>query len=193
MGAHLIPPKSKSGLDLPEPATITDVRDAMDALLAEQARTLHLHRELRQTLDWGFALLDALDLGPMALDVIDEAIAELDAWDAPDEDLEPSLGTAHFADGYALDAEDDSEEDEGTALETHGRGFVRAGEDDAEEDDEPEDSDPGERDDECGSDDAEDIGHHASQFRPRSLTCSERAEVAVIAARAATLRGTLHV
>ncbi len=85
-------------------------------------------------------MLDALDLGPLALDVIDGAIAEMDRDDG-DPDLEPWLAdVAHFASGITasiLDAEDDSEEDEGTALESFGRGFVRAGADDAEEDDGP--------------------------------------------------------
>ena len=157
---------------------------------AAEARALHFRREMHQALDWGFALLDALDLPPLALDVIDDAIATLDALDAPDEDREPWLAGVvdlAFVDGApALDAENDSEEDEGTALESHGRGFVRAGEDDAEEDDEPE------RDDECGSDDGEDIGHHASQFRPVPLTLAERAEVAAIAARTALLRRPAH-
>ena len=53
-----------------------------------QARALHACRELHQALEYGFALLDALDLPPLALDVIDDAIAHLDAMDAPTEDLE---------------------------------------------------------------------------------------------------------
>ncbi len=127
-----------------------------------------MRRELHQALDYGFALLDALDLPPLALDVIDGAIATMDALDAPDEDRE------------------DDDPAEGTSLETFGRGFTRAGADDAEEDDEPE------RDDECGSDDGEDIGHHASQFRPVPLTQDERTEVAVIAARAVAMRRAAH-
>ncbi len=81
--------------------------------------------------------------------------------------------------------EDDDPAEE-TSLETAGRGFVRAGADDAEDDD------PAERDDECGSDDGEDIGHHASQFRPVPLTLVERAEVAAIAARAAQVGRPAH-
>ena len=54
-----------------------------------------MRRELHQALDYGFALLDALDLPPLALDVIDDAIATLDALEAPDEDLEPWLAGAH--------------------------------------------------------------------------------------------------
>ena len=149
-----------------------------------------MRQQANAALGWSFAFLDAFDLGPLALDAIDGAIAEMDRDDG-DPDLEPSLAdVAHFAIGITasvLDAEDDSEEDEGTALESFGRGFVRAGADDAEEDDEPE------RDDEPGSDDGEDIGHHASQFRPVPLTQAERAEVVVMAALAAQVRRTMHV
>ena len=139
------------------------------------ARTLQSRRALVQAAEHGFALFDALDLPPLALDVIDEAIAHLDALEASDEDRE---------DGH------DAEE---TSIELAGRGLVRCGDDDAEDDGASEDDDPVERDDEHGSDDAEDIGHHASQFAPRPLTRVQRAEVAVIAARAATLRRALHV
>ncbi|WP_237479251.1 hypothetical protein [Lichenibacterium dinghuense] len=106
---------------------------------AAEARARYMHRQLGEALEYGFALLDALDLGPMALDVVDNAIAALDALDAPHEDLKPWLtGPPHPC--FAMDAEDDSEKDEGTALERHGCGFIRAGEDDAEDDD------PGEED-----------------------------------------------
>ena len=116
-----------------------------------EARAIHARRELHRALEWGFALLDALDLGPAALDEIDHAIRALDALDAPDEDLEPYL--AGTPSPLGLDVECDSEEYEGTALESFGRGFVRAGADDAEDDDPLEDDDPAERDDHHGTED----------------------------------------
>ena len=170
---------------------------------AAQARALHARRELHKALDYGFALLDALDLPPLALDVIDDAIIALDALEAPREDLEPSLGWTESgprfcgdyqdceldtadADAVNEDAEEDDPADE-TSLETAGRAFIRCGADDAEDDD------GCERGEEYGSDDGEDFGHHASQVTPRPLTAAERAEVAVMAARAATMRRALHV
>ena len=185
--AALLPPE-------PEPDT------------AAQARVLHMRRELRKGLDRGLALMDALDLSPRGLDLIDRAIAQLDALEAPDEDMEPYLAgycgnrwcdprsEAEDADSVEIhgegdfleDAEDDDPAEE-TSLETFGRGFVRCGADDAEEDD------GCERGEEYGSEDGEDIGHHASQFTPRPLTHAERAEVAAIAGRAATMRRASHV
>ena len=109
---------------------------------AAEARALHMRQQANAAIVWGFAFLDAFDLGPLALDVIDGAIAEMDRDDG-DPDLEPWLAdVAHFASGITssvIDAEDDSEEDEGTALESYGRALVRAGADDAEDshDDEP--------------------------------------------------------
>ena len=139
-------PETVAMLDAIESDTIGDtpeaVRSDLEALLADHGRALHFRRALHEAFDFGFALLDALDaldLSPLALDVIDDAIRTLDALDAPHEDLEPWLAgvcdLAFVPGGPALDAENDSEEDEGTALERHGRGFVRAGEDDAEDDD----------------------------------------------------------
>ena len=162
-------PCNASGLAPNEALASTAVEALLEPAEAAEARSLHKRRALIQAVEHGFALLDALDLPPLALDVIDDAIAALDVLEAAGEDLE----------------DDDPAEE--TSLETAGRGFVRCGADDAEEDD------GCERGEEYGSEDAEDIGHHASQFRPRPLTRTERAEVAVIAARAATLRRALHV
>ncbi len=123
---------------------------------AALARDLHMRRQASAALEWGFAFLDALDLGPAALDMIDGAIAEMDEENG-DTDLEPWLAeVAHFAGGItatALDAEDDSEEDEATALESFGRGFTASGGDDSEDSDPAEDSDPPERDDHYGTED----------------------------------------
>ena len=125
----------------------------------DTARTLHLRRELTEAAEHGAALLAALGLPRLVTadfepidreavaDALDVVISHLDAPDAPDEDREPWLaGVIDLVsvDGApALDAEGDSEEDEGTALERHGRGFVRAGEDDAEDDDGAGDEDSG--------------------------------------------------
>ena len=104
------------------------------------ARTLHSRRALAHAFDHGFALLDALDLPPLALDVIDDAIAHLDALDAPDEDREPWLagyynGRVDVSGECESDDCDDEEGDpaEETSLETAGRGFVRCGADDDED------------------------------------------------------------
>ena len=125
----------------------------LDAMLADHAQAAHRFRALVGAASHGAALLDALDLPPLALDVLDVAIAALDFRDG-DPDAEPSFGwpeaitaVVDLSTQYELDLEDDSEEDEGTALESFGRGFVRAGADDAEDDD------PAERDDEHGSED----------------------------------------
>ena len=186
-------PCNASGLAPEEALASTALVGLLAPAEAAEARALHTRRRLGEALEYGFALLDALDLPPLALDVIDDAIAALDAFEAPDEDREPWLAGYQDTGFFSLDAENDDEylEDddpaEETSLETAGRGFVRAGADDAEEDD------GCERGEEYGSEDAEDIGHHASQVRPQPLTRAERAEVAVIAARAATLRRALHV
>jgi hypothetical protein len=162
-------PCNASGLAPKEALASTALAALLEPAEAAEARALHRHRALIQAVEHGFALLDALDLPPVALDTIDQAIASLDAIEVAGEDME----------------DDDPAEE--TSLETAGRGFVRCGADDEEEDD------GCERGEEYGSEDAEDIGHHASQFRPRPLTRDERDEIAVIAARAATLRRALHV
>ena len=73
---------------------------------AAEARTFHGRRRLTEALEYGFALLDALDLPPLALDVIDDAIAALDALDAPGEDLEPSLGWTESGPRFFCDYQD---------------------------------------------------------------------------------------
>ena len=65
-----------------------------------------MRRELHQALDYGFALLDALDLSPRGLDIIDGAIARLDAMDAPDEDMEPSLSWTESGPRFCGDYQD---------------------------------------------------------------------------------------
>ncbi len=181
-----LPPEPLLAADTPEA-----VRSDIEALLADHGRGIHFKRALHEAFDFGFALLDALDLPPLALDVIDDAIATLDALDAPDEDREPWLAGVcdlAFVPGVPRSTPRTTpRKTRAPRSRAIGRGFVRAGADDAEEDDEPE------RDDECGSDDGEDIGHHASQFRPFPLTHAERAEVVVMAARAAQVRRTMHV
>ena len=109
------------------------------------------------------------------IQAVEHSFALLDALDLPPLALDTIEQAIAALD--ALDAPDEDLED------SH----------DAEDDDVSEDDDPAERDDHHGSEDAEDIGHYASQFAPRSLTRAERAEVAVIASRAATLRRALHV
>ena len=110
---------------------------------AAEANARHMRWYLEAAADHGAALLVALGLPLLTPrhratigDALDLAISTLDDFDG-DPDLEPWLaGSAHFATGCtaaAIDAEDDSEEDEATALESFGRGFVRAGEDDAED------------------------------------------------------------
>ena len=86
--------------DIGTPSAAEAVALKSEALSAEpgtsaQARALHARRELHQALDFGFALLDAFDLPPLALDVIDDAIAHLDALDAPREDLEDDGSSEH--------------------------------------------------------------------------------------------------
>ena len=196
-------PCNASGLAPNEALASTALAALLEPPEAAEARTLHMRRELRKGLDHGLALMDALDLAPHGLDLMDRAIAQLDALEAPDEDLEPSLGWTESGPPFCGDYQDcelatadadaaneDAEEDdpaEETSLETAGRGFIRCGADVAEDDD------GCERGEEYGSDDGEDIGHHASQVTPRPLTPAERAEVAVMAARAATIRRALHV
>ena len=139
---------------------------------AAQARALHMRRELRKGLDHGLALMDALDLTPRGLDLMDRAIAQLDALEAPDEDMEPYLagycgnrwcdprGEAEDADSLEIygegdfleDAEDDDPAEE-TSLETFGRGLVRCGADDAEDSFDIEEQHDAEREDEHGSHD----------------------------------------
>ena len=192
-------PNTASGLAHEEALASTALVALLEPAEAAEARAFQSRRRLGEALEYGFALLDALDLPPLALDVIDDAIAALDALEAPDEDLEPYLAGYYDAAFYLVDLENDDEDDEDhdpaeeTSLETAGRGFVRCGADDVEEDDPAEENDHREPDDECGSEDGEDIGHHASQFTPRPLTHAERAEVAAIAGRAATMRRASHV
>ena len=119
-------------------STAAEVLSLDEADTAAQARAFHMRRELRKGLDYGLALMDAFDLTPRGLDFMDRTIAQLDAIEAPDEDLEPNQ------DGGDEDEACDYEE---TSLETFGRGLVRCGADDAEDDD------PAERDDEHGSED----------------------------------------
>ena len=148
---------------------------------------LHLRRQLAQAAEHGAALLSALGLprlvgpdfiqvDPVALgDALDVTIAALDAIDGDTDredggDDEPSLG---WIDGRPQFCGDYQDREHDTA--------------DIEEDDPAEDSDPAECDDEHGSDDGEDIGHHASQYAPRPLSPAARAKVAVMGARAAEL------
>ena len=156
-------PRSRKGLASKEALAST----APQALLppepepstAAQARALHMRRELHQALDHGLALMDALDLSPRGLDLMDRAIAQLDAFEAPEEDLEPWLAGYQNLAEVPLDAEDDSEEDEGTSLETFGRGCARGGADDAE------DGSDDEQTNEDGSDDGRaDHGWFAGEF-----------------------------
>jgi len=149
---------------------------------AAAARALHMRRALEGAIDHGMALLAALGLprlaapgfvpldGPAIADALDTAIATLDTLDAPGADLEDG----HDAEHDLADAEHDlgwpacmsqvnlgrnTDDGDATALERHGRGFLRSGPDDSE------DSDPGERDDEHGSEDGEDNGHFARDWR----------------------------
>ncbi len=167
MGAHFIPPQT--ALSDGFGPTLHDFADAVDMASLAHAQRRHMRRQAMDAVDHLIALLDALDADSEELEAVDE---DGDALDRDEGDL-------------MEDAEDDDPAEE-TSLETAGRGFVRAGADDAEDDD------PAERDDECGSDDGEDIGHHASQFRPVPLTLVERAEVAAIAARAAQVGRPAH-
>ena len=113
-----------------------------------ESRTLYLRRQLVQAAEHGASLLASLGLPRLVpLDreaigaALDRAIATLDDLDG-DVDLEPWL-TGYQSPHLPLDAEDDSEDDEATALESFGRGFTASGGDDAEQDDEPEDDELG--------------------------------------------------
>ena len=108
-----------------EPLASTALTTLLEPPEAAEARTLHMRHELRKGLDYGLALMDALDLSPRGLDLMDRAIAQLDALEAPDEDLE----------------DDDPAEE--TSLETAGRGLVRCGADDAEDESSDEDDELG--------------------------------------------------
>ena len=155
-------PAAPAGL-LPTPAPLPSLSTAFSrrraifgavALdTAAEANARHMRWYLEAAADHGAALLGALGLPLLTPrhraaigDALDLAISTLDDFDG-DPDLEPWLaGSAHFATGCtaaAIDAEDDSEENEGTSLESFGRGFVRAGEDDAEDDAPPEDDELG--------------------------------------------------
>ena len=162
-------PCNASGLAPNEALASTTLAALLEPPEAAEARGLHSRRRLTEALEYGFALLDALDLPPLALDVIDDAIAHLDALDAPREDLEPSLGWTESgprfcgdyqdcelatadADAVNEDAEDDDPAEE-TSLETAGRGFVRCGADDAEDGYDIEEQHDAEQTYEDGSDD----------------------------------------
>ena len=124
MGAPFISPKTVTVTDLPEPATLADVRDAMDALLADAARARHMRRELERAANHGTVLLAALGLPRLVTpdfepidrevvgDALDVVIAHLDALDAPDEDLEDggdaerSLGWTESGPRFCYDYED---------------------------------------------------------------------------------------
>ncbi len=122
------------------------------------AQAIHMRRALEGALDHGTALLAALGLprlmepgfvplDPAAIgDALDTAIATLDALDASAEDLEDG----HDAEHDLADAEHDlgwpayvsqvnlgrnTDDGDITALERHGRGFIRSGPDDSEDDD----------------------------------------------------------
>jgi len=150
---------------VPTPALTAETVALLDAIPPEPlspaqdaAQALHMRRALEGALDHGTALLAALGLprlvehgfvplDPAAIgDSLDTAIATLDALDAPDEDLEDG----HDAEHDLADAEHDlgwtacmsqvnlgrnTEDGDATALERHGRGFLRSGPDDAEDDD----------------------------------------------------------
>ncbi len=131
--------------------------------LADLAKTRHLRRQLAQAAEQGVALLAALglprlvdaDFVPLDREVIgdalDLAIATLDAVDGDTDleadeddedghdreqdtaDAELSCGwTAKISQIHLGAAQDDHET---TALERHGKGFIRCGADDAEDDD----------------------------------------------------------
>ncbi len=124
----------------------------------DAAQALHMRRALEGALDHGTALLAALGLpqlvehgsvplDPAAIgDALDTAIATLDALDAAGSDLEDG----HDAEHDLADAEHDlgwpayvsqvnlgrnTDDGDVTALERHGRGFLRSGPDDSEDDD----------------------------------------------------------
>jgi len=155
----------RSAVPVPTPDLTAETVATLDAIPPEllspaqdAAQALHLRRELEGALDHGTALLAALGLpmlvepgfvplDPAAIgDALDDAIATLDALDAPAEDLEDG----HDAEHDLADAEHDlgwpacmsqvnlgrnTEDGDITALERHGRGFLRSGPDDAEDDD----------------------------------------------------------
>jgi len=129
-----------------------------DIPTTDLAQARHMRRALEGAIAHGIALLDALGLpqlvehgfvpsdGPAIDDALDNAIATLDALDAPAEDLEDG----HDAEHDLADAEHDlgwpacvsqvnlgrnTDDGDATALERHGRGFLRSGPDDAEDDD----------------------------------------------------------
>jgi hypothetical protein len=145
---------------LPPPLPLPSLTDADRAEEADAAaaRALHMRLALEGALDHGTALLAALGLPRLAApgfvpldpaaigDALDTAIATLDAMDAPDEDLEDG----HDAEHDLADAEHDlgwpacmsqaklgrnTDDGDATALERHGRGFLRSGPEDAEDDD----------------------------------------------------------
>ncbi len=132
---------------------------------AATARACHMRRALEGALDHGTALLAALGLPQLVErnfasfqindlsgdhsvigDALDTAIATLDALDAPGMDLEDGCDAEHDL----ADAEHDlgwpacmsqvnlgrnTDDGDATALERHGRGFLRSGPEDAEDDD----------------------------------------------------------
>ncbi len=175
---------------VPMPAFTVETVAMLDAIpplarhggAGDAAQALHMRRALEGALDHGTALLAALGLpslvepgfvplDPAAIgDALDTAIATLDALDAPAEDLEDG----HDAEHDLADAEHDlgwpacvsqvnlgrnTDDGDITALERHGRGFLRSGPDDAE------DGGDAERDEDHGSENGEDIGHFARDWR----------------------------
>ncbi len=119
--------------------------------LLDIAHALHMRRELEAAIDHGAALLAALGLprlmepgfvplDPAAIgDAVDTAIATLDALDVPDVDLEDGHDAEHDLGwpAYVSQVNLGRNTDDGdiTALERHGKGFVRSGGDDSEDDD----------------------------------------------------------
>ena len=130
MGAHFVPPEAQTARSIGMGPAWADLADVVDLASLAVGRRRHAYRMAADAVDQLIALMDALDIDTEDLEAVDEDGDALD----------------HFEGDLMEDAEDDDPA-EGTSLETAGRGFVRAGEDDAEEDDEPE------RDDECGSED----------------------------------------
>ncbi len=164
------------------PCRVLTEADRAEEADAATARACHMRRALEGALDHGTALLAALGLprltepgfvplDPAAIgDALDHAIATLDALDAAGVDLEDG----HDAEHDLADAEHDlgwpacmsqvnlgrnTDDGDITALERHGRGFLRSGPDDAE------DGGDAERDEDHGSEDGEDIGHFAQDWR----------------------------
>jgi hypothetical protein len=140
------------------PYRVLTEADRAEEADAAAARAIHMRRVLEGAIDHGMALLAALGLprlaaegfmpldGPAIGDALDTAIATLDALDAPGADLEDG----HDAEHDLADAEHDlgwpacmsqvnlgrnTEDGDITALERHGRGFLRSGPDDSEDDD----------------------------------------------------------